>query len=180
MQRQRPEASPRYPHGHLRVAILPFRPICLKALKFKETDFEPQTLGEHIKKRRLSLKLYQREVAERLGVDTSTVLNWEKGLTVDPPIRLIPTILAFLGYNPFPTPITLSERMLAARRIKGWTMREAAQALGVDPCTWQTWESTGTIKWSRYQMKIETLFAELRLSPSTFDWYSRGAGYTPK
>ncbi|MBK8164195.1 MAG: helix-turn-helix transcriptional regulator [Gammaproteobacteria bacterium] len=140
-----------------------FVPICLKALKSKETDFEPQTLGEHIKKRRLTLKLYQREVAERLGVDPITVFNWENGKTTAPPIKVLPSILAFLGYNPFPVPATLSERMLAARRIRGWTMKEAAQALGVDPCTWQSWEHRGSIKWRRYRTKVEALFAELNL-----------------
>jgi transcriptional regulator with XRE-family HTH domain len=162
VQRHRPEGSPRYPQWHLRVAFLQFVPICLKSLRYKETDFEPQTLGEHIKKRRLTLGLYQREAAERLGVDPFTVLNWEKGKT-EPPIKAIPAILAFLGYNPFPAPANLSERMLAVRRIKGWTMKEAAQALGVDPCTWQSWEFTGSIKWRRYRIMIETLFVELEL-----------------
>ena len=163
MQRQRPEASPRYPHGHLRVAFLQFVPVRLKALKSKETDFEPQTLGEHIKKRRLTLRLYQRDVAKSLGVNPNTILNWETGLTAEPPIKLIPAILAFLGYNPFPVPTTLSERMLAVRRIRGWTMKDAAQVLGVDPCTWQTWEYTGTIKWRRYQAQIEDLLTEISL-----------------
>ncbi|MGD9729825.1 MAG: helix-turn-helix domain-containing protein [Gammaproteobacteria bacterium] len=148
---------------HLRVAFLQFVQVSLKALKYKETEFEPQTLGEHIKKRRLTLKVYQREVAERFGVDPNTILNWEKGLTAEPPIKVIPAILAFLGYNPFPAPITLSERMLAARRLRGWTMKEAAQPLGVDPCTWQIWEYTGTIKWRRYQAQVEDLLTELRL-----------------
>jgi len=49
-------------------------PITLKALKPKETDFEPQTLGEHVRKRRLELKLTQKQAAERLGVNPWTVL----------------------------------------------------------------------------------------------------------
>jgi transcriptional regulator with XRE-family HTH domain len=141
---------------------LQFISVRLKALKSKVTDFEPQTLGEHIKKRRLTLKLYQREAAGRLGVDPFTVLNWEKGKT-EPPIKAIPAILAFLGYDPFPTPTTLSERMLATRRIRGWSMKEAAQAVGVDPCTWQSWEYTGSIKWERYRKKVEALMVDLNL-----------------
>jgi transcriptional regulator with XRE-family HTH domain len=131
-------------------------------LKSKETDFEPQTLGEHLKKRRLILKLYQREVAERLGVDEFTVLNWEKGKT-EPPIRIIPAVLAFLGYNPFPKPVTMSERMLAARRLKGWPVREAGKAVGVNGSTWVDWEQRGHIPWSRYQHKVEAILAELGL-----------------
>jgi len=83
---------------------LQFTPVRLKALKPKETDFEPRFLGEHIKKRRLALKLYQWEVAERLGVDPITVFKREKGNTTEPPIKVVPAILAFLGYNPFPAP----------------------------------------------------------------------------
>ncbi|MCC6209207.1 MAG: helix-turn-helix domain-containing protein [Gammaproteobacteria bacterium] len=131
-------------------------------MKIKETDFEPRFLGEHIKKRRLTLKFYQREVAKLLRVDLFTVLNWENGRT-EPPVRAIPAILAFLGYNPFPTPTTLSERMLAARRIKGWTMKEAAQTLGVHEATWQSWEHSGSIKWKRYREKVEALLADLSL-----------------
>jgi transcriptional regulator with XRE-family HTH domain len=148
---------------HPCVAFLQFIPVCLKALKYNEIYFEPQTLGEHLKKRRLTLKLYQREVAERLGVDEFTVLNWEKGKTYEPHVSDIPAIMDFLGYNPFPKPITLSERLLAARRIKGWTMREAARSLGIDESTWRHWERTGEIAWERNRRKIDALLAELHL-----------------
>lgn len=139
-----------------------FIPVSLKALKPKETDFESRTLGEHIKKRRLTLKFYQREVTKLLGVDLFTVINWEKGRT-EPPVRVIPAILAFLGYDPCPAPTTLSERMLAARRTKGWTMKEAAQSLGLHEATWQSWEHSGSIKWKLYRAKVESLLSELKL-----------------
>lgn len=135
----------------------------LKALKSKETDFKPQTLGEHIKKRRLILNLYQREVAERLGVDEFTVLNWETEQSKEPHVSVMPAILDFLGYNPFPKPITLPERLLAARRLRGWTMREAARFLGIDESTWRHWEHTGEIAWERNRRKIDALLAELHL-----------------
>ena len=61
-----------------------------------------------------------------------------------PPMRLMPHILSFLGYDPFPKPQTLSERMRAVRRAMGWTIREAAHSLGVDETTWWTWERTGS------------------------------------
>lgn len=76
-------------------------PIRLKALKPKETDFEPPTLGEHVRKRRLELRLTQKQVAHRLGVNPWTVLNWEKSHT-EPPIQSMGVILRFLGYDPFP------------------------------------------------------------------------------
>jgi transcriptional regulator with XRE-family HTH domain len=147
---------------HLRVAFLQCIPVRLKGLKSKETDFEPQTLGEHLKKRRLILKLYQREVAERLGVDEFTVLNWEKGKT-EPPTRAFPAILTFLGYNPLPKPETLSGRLQAARRLNGWTSRDAGQAVGVNGSTWDEWEQRGYIPKARYRLKVEAILVELGL-----------------
>jgi transcriptional regulator with XRE-family HTH domain len=40
---------------------------------------------------------------------------------------------ALLGYDPFPEPGSVSERLLAKRRAMGWSIREAAAELGVDP-----------------------------------------------
>lgn len=55
-------------HSQGRVAFLPFAPIMLKSLKRKDTVFEPQTVGEHIKKRRFLLKLIQKAVGGILKV----------------------------------------------------------------------------------------------------------------
>jgi transcriptional regulator with XRE-family HTH domain len=114
---------------------LQFRPIKLKSLKPKETDFEPQNLGQHLRKRRLELNLTQKEVADQLGVNPWTILNWEKGHT-EPPMASIPAIARFLGYDPFPQPETLSQHLLAKRRAMGWSIQEAARELGVDPASW--------------------------------------------
>ena len=59
-----------------RVALLQFVSISFRALKPKETDFEPQTSGEHIRKRRLELRLTQKHAAEQLGVNPWTVPNY--------------------------------------------------------------------------------------------------------
>lgn len=74
-------------------------PIRLKALRKKEFDFDPKTLGEHIKKRRLELGLTQKQAAKRLRVNSWTVLNWEKGET-QPLTKSVPKIISFLGYDP--------------------------------------------------------------------------------
>jgi transcriptional regulator with XRE-family HTH domain len=73
---------------------LPWLPVTLKALKPKELDLEPQTLGEHIKRRRLQLGLSLPQAAGALSVDPITVLNWEKGKT-EPLIGAFPAILRF-------------------------------------------------------------------------------------
>lgn len=131
-------------------------PITLKCLKPKETDFEPKTLGEHVRNRRLELKLSQRQMAERLAVNPCTVLNWEKGHT-EPPIEAVPAIVRFLGYNPFPEPRSLPERLLAKRRAMGWSIRQAAQKLGVDPGTWRDWERGRTVLYHEHRVLVARL-----------------------
>jgi DNA-binding XRE family transcriptional regulator len=60
----------------------------------------PRTVGDHILKRRLALKMLQRDVAEQLGVDKTSIFNWEAN-TSAPEIRYMPVIIDFLGYNRF-------------------------------------------------------------------------------
>jgi DNA-binding XRE family transcriptional regulator len=47
----------------------------------------------------MDLHLLQREVADIIGVDKTTVFNWEtQGM--EPSVRAIPGIIRFLGYKP--------------------------------------------------------------------------------
>jgi transcriptional regulator with XRE-family HTH domain len=80
------------------------------------------------------LSCLELEAATRLGETAITVLHWEKGQT-EPPIEAMPQILSFLGYDPFPEPRNLSQRLLAVRRANGWTIKEAARQLGADEGT---------------------------------------------
>ena len=140
-------------------------PIKLKSLKPKETDFEPHTLGEHIRKRRLVLTLTQKEVAAQLGVVPWTILNWEKGHT-QPPMASLPGLARFLGYDPFPQPKTLSQHLLAKRRVMGWTIEEAAEVIGVDPGSWSKWERGRTILYSQHRALVARL---LNISADALD-----------
>ena len=98
-----------------------------------------RTLGDHLRKRRLDLGLFQREAADRLGVDPTTVTNWELGRTA-PALRFIPSIIRFLGYNPFPPGQSLADRLRAARRTLGLSQERLAAMLDVDESTVTRWE----------------------------------------
>jgi transcriptional regulator with XRE-family HTH domain len=135
---------------------LQFVPIRLKALKPKETDFEPRTLGEHLRRFRLRRKLSQTAAARALEVNPSTILNWEKGHT-RPPVEAMPALFQFLGYDPLPEPKTLPERLTAKRRTMGWSIREAARNLGVDPGTWRDWEQGRAILYRTHRVLIARL-----------------------
>jgi len=95
---------------------------------------ELNTIGDHPRRKRLDLKMLQREVAEQLGVDKPSVFTWEAN-TVSPEIRCMPAIIRFLGYNPLPAADTLGGRLVRHRTSLGMTREEAAKRLGVDPGT---------------------------------------------
>jgi transcriptional regulator with XRE-family HTH domain len=59
----------------------------------------PQTIGEHLKKRRLERGLEQDQVATIIGVTWMSVSNWERGI-YRPTKRAMSPIIDFLGYDP--------------------------------------------------------------------------------
>jgi DNA-binding XRE family transcriptional regulator len=54
----------------------------LKSLRTKDYSETPQTLGLHLKKRRLELGLLQREAGEQMGVYKATYGIWENDKAV--------------------------------------------------------------------------------------------------
>jgi transcriptional regulator with XRE-family HTH domain len=103
-------------------------------LRAKDYSENPQNLGEHLKKRRRELGLFQREAASRMGIGTDTYANWEKGKT-EPVATQFQPVGAFLGYDPTPAPETLSERLKAKRRELGVTFAQVARYLEWDTGT---------------------------------------------
>ena len=69
----------------------------------------------------------------------------------------MPAILTFLGYDPFPAPTAVGERLLHARRKHGWSIKEAASHLGVDSTTWYDWERGELILFRKHRTKVATL-----------------------
>jgi len=59
----------------------------------------PQTIGNHIRNRRLELKLTQNGLAAKLGVCLSTLVRWEGGKEQPLPKQL-QQIIEFLGSEP--------------------------------------------------------------------------------
>ena len=94
-----------------------------------------KTIGDHIRKRRLDLKLTQKQVAERLGVDEATIWNWETGKT-EPLVRQVPPVITFLGYDPFTFDgKSLADELKRYRVTHGLTQKELAREIGIDPAT---------------------------------------------
>ena len=83
------------------MVALHFCDVTLSANKPQNTAYPKvlKTIGDHLRKKRLDLKLYQEDVSKAIGVDTLTICNWENNLTT-PRLFLLPKIYHFLGYNP--------------------------------------------------------------------------------
>ncbi len=74
-----------------------------------------------------------------MGVNPGTIVNWECNATVVA-LHLVPGIIRFLGYAPFPTGETLPEQLRLYRRTQGLSQKELAGRLGVDESTVARWE----------------------------------------
>src|SRR5207249_5241069 len=124
------------------IPALPFCHVALQAPKPISPNYPKklETFGEHIRKRRLGLRLLQSDVAQLLLADKTSVFNWENNRTM-PQVRHIPKIIDFLGYNPLPAARSFSEKLRAVRRTLGLSQRAMAKRLGIDPGTLQAWES---------------------------------------
>jgi transcriptional regulator with XRE-family HTH domain len=124
------------------MVALPFCHFELRAARRKPSQYPKQinSLGDHIRARRLDLKLLQKEVAEQIGVHEQTITGWERNATI-PDVRYMPAIIQFLGYNPLPAASSLPERLATARRALGLSQRKMAGKLGVDPATLMGWEA---------------------------------------
>jgi DNA-binding XRE family transcriptional regulator len=63
-------------------------------------------IGHRLLKRRLELRLQQKEAAKSLGVHPGCLENWEYGRR-RPADRFYPAIIRFLGFNPLPEAVSL-------------------------------------------------------------------------
>ena len=100
---------------------------------------EPKTVGDHMRKRRLGLKMLQKDVAAQIGVDTTSIHNWETNVS-QPSLEYMPAIIDFVGYNPLPAANTVAEKLVRQRTSLGLSQKESAERLGVDAGTLGRWE----------------------------------------
>jgi site-specific DNA recombinase len=98
-----------------------------------------ETIGDHLLRRRLALKLLQRQVGQQVGVNKASIANWEANRT-EPSLEYIPAIIRFLGYDPAPQGSGWAERLVQCRKALGITQKEAAKRIGVDSSTLARWE----------------------------------------
>ena len=126
---------------------------------------QPQTIGQHLRKKRFELGIRQIEAARRLGVSNRTLSLWECD-RVPPAWANQPRIVAYLGYDPFtdPTvgrprgnetidvaflaqsgPLSLGHQIVKRRMELRKNREECAEEMGISARTLQAWET------NRYQ-----------------------------
>jgi DNA-binding XRE family transcriptional regulator len=109
----------------------------------------PKTIGEHIKKRRMDLGLYQADVARQFKISEDCVCYWENECS-HPHLKYYPLIIAFLGYYPFDHETTTFGGKI--RRYKyehGLSNEKLAKELGVDETTVANWERNKRVPLAR-------------------------------
>ena len=127
---------------HNLIPALPFCHISLKGPKPPPPAYprELNSIGDHIRKKRLDQKLLQKEVAQLLGVKKDTVNNWENG-HYSPRLHQMPKIIKFLGYLPEDLEkLPIGDRIVALRFAHGIRQEDLARKIGVDPTTLSRWE----------------------------------------
>ena len=125
---------------------------------------ENSHVGLHIRKRRFTLKLLQKDVATYIGVTEEAVMYWETGFA-EPQIQYAPKVIAFLGYNPYPYETeTFGGRLKLYRLLHGLSHKKMGKLLGVDGATISCWE---TNKYMPKQGNLETINALLKDIPKT-------------
>ena len=99
------------------------------------------SLGDHIRERRLDRGLQKKQFARRLCVDETTIHNWEDKEVV-PAIRFIPRIIRFLGHDPTDScgPQSLAERLKVQRERLGLSQKRLAALLRTDQSNLAGWE----------------------------------------
>lgn len=98
-----------------------------------------EPIGGLIRARRHKLGASQEQAASAIGVNPWTVLLWEQGRYAPTP-RFYPSLIRFLGREPWPEPRTVGERLQAERLRRGLTRRQLAGMLNVDLGSISNWE----------------------------------------
>jgi transcriptional regulator with XRE-family HTH domain len=124
-----------------------------------------KTLGDHLRKRRLDLSLLQRDVARKIGVDKTTIHNWETNQK-NPSLHFIPRIIKFIGYFPFEPSADQGQAIRTYRKAIGITRKIMAKELRIDPSTLGKWEKGKGRPSNKLLEKVYALFTSVPPSAS--------------
>lgn len=134
----------------------------------------PTTIGGHLRRRRLQLKIFQSEAARKLGVSLVTMSKWECD-KIYPTWQYHSKIIEYLAFDPFPScglrdpygnepsgvailpSESLGTRVRKRRLELKLTVTECAQKLGIDVKTLRDWEGRRRSPCSKHRARIQHL-----------------------
>ncbi len=146
-------------------------PFCCRTIKTERLPSPAyrgalESVGDHVRNKRIELGLTQWEVAAAIGVCEATVCRWEreKGL-FNPTVSQLPQVIAFLGYDPRPAPSSFGQKIVWLRSSLGMKQCEAAREIGVDQTTLGGWERDERIPTKESARKLEMWKNKVRRLP---------------
>ncbi len=114
---------------------MPISQIHFRASKYKPDGYPTAllTIGDHLKKQRLDLRLSQAKVAHLLGLNENTIAQWELNHKI-PMISFLPKIISFLGYVPLigVEESSLRGKVISYRMRHGISQGELAKRITMD------------------------------------------------
>jgi len=106
-----------------------------------EQAVEPSLdFGDMLRSRRTELGLTISAAANLIGANSWTLLHWEHNRRA-PACRFFPSIIRFLGREPWPEPQTIAERLRAERLRRGLSCLQVAGLIQVDDGSVNAWEA---------------------------------------
>lgn len=150
--------------------ILPFYFFTIRAsrtsLRFRNLTrkgfiLNPESLGQHLKSKRLLLNLTQDQVAQQMGTIREQYERWERD-EISPVVSFWPRLIRFLGYYPAPS-ASPADWVLKARRLLGlsqYAMGRRVKAIAQDVRAWEH----GEVEPSHTVLEKLRVFADLALS----------------
>jgi DNA-binding XRE family transcriptional regulator len=118
----------------------------------------PGTIGEHIRRKRMDMRLLQSEVAKILNVSSDCITFWENNRT-QPQVNYFPRIIEFLGFLPFEFDTSTFIGKLKSYRFKnGLSHKRLGKVLHVNATTIRGWESGKRTPLKGILKKLEAMF----------------------
>ncbi|MDT5261369.1 MAG: hypothetical protein QOC61_373 [Acidobacteriota bacterium] len=135
---------------------MPFCHVRLSAKKPKSEAYPVAliTLGDHLRAKRLDRGLFQKQVADKIGVEVTSIYNWENNRG-EPAVRFIPRVHLFLGYCPYTPGLLIPDWLRLVRQSLGYSQEVVAKEVGVDETTWRRWEAGGRLPAPLYIGRIK-------------------------
>jgi len=149
--------SEQTPHG-----LLPFCHIALKIKKPQSDSRYPKTintLGDHVRRKRLDMGITQMKASEMMGVSYGSLREWERNKYQPWGCSLL-KVYAFLGYCPWRPVDTLPKKLTLWRESLGLTRKQLSARVEIQRSTIARWERGASRPWNKSLKKLMAYFSK--------------------